>query len=144
LSDGAAAPRALVRLARVCWGLTIVYWAGLFFVTHLPLPKLPYVPVTDKTAHLVSYFLLACALMVSLTLSRRSRWRADDPAVLVLVMLMLYGAIDEISQIPVGRSCEMADWCADIAGAAAGVVLVSLATRRWRWGLWRYDRPRHG
>jgi VanZ family protein len=130
-----AAARA-ARLSRICWGLTIVYWAGLFVLTHLPLPKLPYVPVADKTAHFVSYGLLAVGVIVSLRL--RDRGGGGDPAVKVLAVLLVYGVVDELTQIPVGRSCEMADWYADAAGAAAGVVLVSLAAR-----LWRYDRP-HG
>ncbi|MEO6435447.1 MAG: VanZ family protein [Tepidisphaeraceae bacterium] len=110
----------MTRAARIGWGLTIVYWAGLFVVTHLPLPRLPYVPVTDKTAHVVAYALLSVALMMSL-----HRGGKMNPAVTVLTMLLIYGAIDEWTQIPVGRSCELADWYADAAGAAVGVVVVS-------------------
>jgi VanZ family protein len=111
----------LSRTARICWALTAVYWLGLFIITHIPAPRLPYVPVTDKTAHFVSYALLAIALSISLTLSGRS-----NVAVIVLALLLLYGAIDEWLQIPVNRSCELADWYADAAGAAAGVVIARL------------------
>ena len=110
------------RAARVCWGLTIAYWVGLFVLTHLPLPKLPYVPVRDKTGHFVAYALLAGALMVSLWLGRR----AAPPGVVVLGVLLAYGAVDEWTQLLVNRSCELADWYADAAGAAAGVVAVSI------------------
>jgi VanZ family protein len=120
------------RAARICWGLTVVYWAGLFVVTHLPQPKLPYVPVTDKTAHFVSYAFLAIGLMVSLILSAAPR---ASPAVTVLAILLAYAAFEEVTQIPVGRSCEMADWYADAAGAAVGVVVVSGFSR-----FFRYDR----
>ena len=105
------------RLARICLALTIAYWCGLFIVTHIPAPRLPHIPVTDKTAHVVAYALLALGLSVSLSLSGR-----PNNAVLVLATLMAYAAIDELLQIPVNRSSEVADWYADVAGTAVGVV----------------------
>jgi VanZ family protein len=60
--------------------------------------------------------------MVSLSLGRGGR----PPGVLVLGILLAYGAADEWTQLLVNRSCELADWYADAAGAAAGVVAVSL------------------
>jgi VanZ family protein len=35
----------------------------------------------------------------------------------------ILGAIDELTQIPVGRDCSFWDWTADISGAAAGLLL---------------------
>lgn len=102
----------------------MLYWCALFTATHIPAPRLPPIPVTDKTAHFVSYGLLAIALSVSFVLSRRKH-----PAVLVLGIMLSYGAIDEWTQIPVHRSCEIADWYADGAGSAAGVVVARLLTR---------------
>lgn len=116
------------RAARICWVLTILYWCGLFGLTHLPAPRLPYIPVTDKTAHTVSYSLLAAGLFTALYLGGRRR--PTEIAILVLGTLLAYGAIDEWTQIPVGRSCEMADWNADAAGAAMTVVLATLVTSR--------------
>jgi VanZ family protein len=101
--------------------LTIVYWCGLFGLTHLPAPQLPKIPVTDKTAHALTYGGLAMGLFVSMFLSKRRR--ASDVAILVLGIMLAYGAIDEWTQIPVGRSCEMADWFADAAGSSVAVVV---------------------
>ena len=111
------------RAARVCWGLTIGYWVALFVLTHLPLPKVPYAPVTDKTGHFVAYASLAIAMMVCAWLGRGGN---PPPGVLVLGILLAYGAVDEWTQLVVNRSCELADWYADAAGAAAGVVTVSI------------------
>ena len=113
------------RIARICWALTLLYWLGLFIATHIPAPRLPYIPVADKTAHFVTYALLAIALCLSFSLSGRT-----DHAALVLASLLAYAAIDELLQIPVNRSCEMADWYADVAGAAAGVVIARVLL--WR------------
>src|SRR5215813_1509259 len=107
--------------------MTIVYWAALFAATHLPAYKIPPVPVTDKTVHTVSYGLLAIALMVSLHLRGTL---TPGTGITVLAILLAYGAIDEWTQILVNRSCELADWYADAAGAAVGVVLVTLIVRK--------------
>jgi VanZ family protein len=47
------------------------------------------------------------------------------------VAVALYGAATEIIQAFVpGRTADVRDWLADVAGAAAGVVLMSLLYRR--------------
>ena len=115
------------RLARIAWVLTIVYWCGLYALTHTPITVPVVVPVTDKTAHFVAYFILASALFLSMRLSRGRS--AARNAVRVLGLMLVYGAFDELTQIPVNRSCEMADWYADIAGSAVAVVLMTLFFR---------------
>src|SRR3954465_11589133 len=92
----------------IFWIVVILYWAGLFGATHIPAPRLPPIPVTDKTAHLVSYGFLASLLYLALSRGNRARSSAEV-AILVLTILLAYGAIDEWTQIPVGRSCELAD-----------------------------------
>jgi VanZ family protein len=117
-------------MPRIAWWMTITYWVALFAATHIPAYKLPRVSVNDKTIHTVCYGLLAIALMISLHL--RGRLNAGT-GITVLAILLAYGAIDEWSQIPVGRSCELADWYADAAGAGVGVVMVTLLLRRGGW-----------
>jgi VanZ family protein len=114
-------------LARVCWGLTILYWLTLFAGTHVPGPKLPVIR-NDKTIHFVGYALLAGAIMVSLRASGRIR---AGSGIRVLAVVLAYGAVDEWTQaLPfVHRSCEMADWHADAAGAATAVILCAFVLR---------------
>ena len=112
------------RPARIAWGLTIVFWCGLYVVTHIPIVPPKIVPVTDKTAHLVAYAALSIALFVAMQLSRkRSPARS---AIRVLAILILYAAFDELTQIPVGRHCDILDFYADVTGAAVALVLVTL------------------
>ena len=113
--------------ARICWGLTIVYWCGLFLLTHTPLPKLPVVRIQDKTAHFISYGILATALFLSIRFS--SSKTAPRIAITVLTILLAYAAIDEWTQLLVNRTCEMADWYADVSGATLAVVLMTLLLR---------------
>ena len=111
-------------LARLCWTLTALYWLALFCGTHVPAPELPPIRVNDKTIHFVGYGLLAGAMMVSLRASGRLRAASG---VTVLAILLAYGAIDEWTQaLPfINRSCDIADWHADAAGAATVVVIGS-------------------
>ena len=113
------------RLARIAWGMTILYWLTIFGGTHIPAPKLP-PTISDKTIHTVMYGLLAISLMVSLHLSGKLN---PGTGITVLAICLAYGAIDEWTQLLVNRSCELADWYADAAGAGVGVVLVTLIVR---------------
>ncbi|HYO11506.1 MAG TPA: VanZ family protein [Tepidisphaeraceae bacterium] len=121
-------PPTRPRLARACWVLVLLYWAAMFGLTHLPTPRLPYVPVTDKTAHFVAYFLLGAGLYTAVYL--RGQRGAGDVAVVVLTTLIAYGAVDEWTQLLVNRSCERADWFADVAGAATAVAIAATLAPR--------------
>jgi len=98
--------------------LGLAYWIALFVLTHLPPKEVPKANVSDKLVHLVAYFILGIFLHTAL-----SRYRST--AIHVLWILMAYGALDELTQPLVGRSCELADWCADVAGGAAAVVVMA-------------------
>ena len=101
------------------------YWLLLFTGTHLPknVPILPGGNI-DKLVHATVYAVLAGLLAItwrrsagSLTL-RHLRW--------AWIALAIYAALDELTQIPVGRDGDVFDWCADAVGA-----LVGLAIFRW-------------
>ena len=105
-------------LRLTAWCVTAAYWVIIFVLTHLPPSNLPRVRVSDKTAHFVSYALLSAGLFVSLSLTGL---RASRAAIVVLLIAMGYGAIDEWSQRFVRRSAELDDWLADIGGALVAV-----------------------
>ena len=117
-------------LHRGAWALTLAYWLFAFVTTHLPPGDLPKVAVSDKLAHFVSYGLLCGALSVCLWLGNVPAARA---AWVVLAIGAVYGVVDELLQIPVGRTASVGDWLADIAGAVTAVVIFTvlrLATRQ--------------
>lgn len=98
------------------------YWLTLLVATHLPsdFPILPPEGV-DKLIHVGAYavfaFLLATAWQASAGKLNRFHLGA------VWMALVLYGAVDELTQIPVGRHASVIDWLADAVGAAAGILL---------------------
>src|SRR3954471_24764759 len=75
--------------------VTILYWLGLFGVTHIPAERVPPMPLSDKTEHLLCYGALGGLLMLNVWLARP---RLRHAAVVVLVMGMCYGAVDEWTQ----------------------------------------------
>jgi VanZ family protein len=103
---------------------TILFWVALFCGTHVPGPKLPKLRISDKTIHFTGYFLLASGLFWALRLMKPG-WR--EIAATVLGICLLYGAVDEWTQaLPfIRRTCDLADWFADAAGAGTAVVAMS-------------------
>jgi VanZ family protein len=102
----------------------IGYWASLFLATHWPRPPRIVISGGDKMLHFVAYAGLAVLWGWAVALTRKPR-RADW--LRILLILAVYGAIDELLQGPVGRSPETADWLADLAAAAAGLLAIALA-----------------
>src|SRR3954453_12832858 len=113
-----ASRRSLVHALRAA---TILYWLGLFTVTHIPAEKVPPMPLSDKTEHLLCYGALGGLLMLNVWLSRP---RLRHAAVVVLVIGMTYGAVDEWTQaLPfIRRDCSILDWYADTTGLAIAVI----------------------
>ena len=111
------------RWGRVAWAwAAVLVWMAVIFMLSaqpsLPLP-LPF-PGFDKLAHAVTYAILA------LLAYRGVAGRVGQ----AFAITALYGVSDEIHQIFVpGRSADVNDWLADIAGAAIALVLVVIFTR---------------
>jgi len=123
-------PTPLRRRIHVLFQIAVVgYWLAMFWATHVPRAEVvKQLPATDKELHFVAYFVLGLIVpfwklpLPLPTVRRLVRWWC---------VVVLYAAIDELLQIPVGRSCEVLDWCADAMGAAGGVI-VAAAVIWWR------------
>jgi len=119
-STGTDLPQ-LRRAARFARYATVVLLLGMFIGTHIPANTGPHFTHTDKLAHFSAFMALSCSLLVSWELSigvlRPQHYFA------VWLFGTVYGAFDEITQIPVGRVCDGMDWLADIAGILAGLAL---------------------
>ncbi|MGE0375044.1 MAG: VanZ family protein [Planctomycetaceae bacterium] len=114
-------------LRRFIGAVLTVYWATLFVITHVPLPEGPMqIPGADKVVHFVGYGVLGLLLAFWVALRRVLSARV---AVVTVLLLATYGAVDELLQIPVGRSCEFADWVCDLFGSAGGVLVIVLLSR---------------
>ena len=99
-----------------------VYWVCLFIAQHIPASKIPPTHVSDKLIHVVMYSMLGVLLWMAIGDSVSS---IRSKALLVLGIVMVYGAIDEWTQPLVGRSCSLDDWVADTAGGVIAIAVMA-------------------
>ncbi|MCA9230491.1 MAG: VanZ family protein [Planctomycetales bacterium] len=114
-------PQRLRRAAVVARYATGFILLAMFVGTHIPLTGHHGLSNSDKVLHLAAYMTLTISLLVS--------WEFSTgilrPLHYFFVWLFgtVYGAFDEITQIPVGRTCDGMDWLADILGIVIGLTL---------------------
>lgn len=105
------------------WGPVVAYMALIFWESSLPSAPLPG-GVSDKVAHAGGYALLGA--LVGRAVAGGFPAPLDARRVLMSIAIAgLYGASDEWHQsfVP-GRTADVADLAADLAGASAAVLLV--------------------
>lgn len=98
----------------------ISLWVGAFVATHIPVSHLPPIHVSDKTLHAVGFFALASVFGWTLRAHGHRRLRR---VLLVLALMTIYAAVDEITQPLVNRYAAWSDWFADVFGAVAAVLV---------------------
>ena len=111
--------------------------AGVLGLTHIPgeyMPTCVQVHSLDKVEHVVAYGLIALCFMLSLRprpigqpdgqttekACRGAAWRRPWllPVILLLALAMV-GALDELTQPLVNRTCDPWDFAADLTGVTA-------------------------
>ena len=95
--------------------------AGVLFVlTHIPQQRVPFeleVFSLDKVLHVLAYGLLTFLALKSL--------QAPGPLICVALVLILslFGGLDEYTQTFVGRRGSLMDWLADLVGITLVLIL---------------------
>ena len=90
--------------------VTIFLLLVIAFLSLYPLPKLPEFQGTDKTYHLVAYFLLA----LPSGLKKPNKW------VLFIFLFIIFGGVIEMIQPYVNRYSEWLDFFANTIGVISG------------------------
>jgi VanZ family protein len=131
-----------VRATSAFWRRAAAGWAAIIFVSGM-LPTAGVVKavsaghdtVTTSVGHFVAYALLGFLLGVAL-----GGWRVDlrQLAVGLALATALGGAIELIQGPLPYRDMQLADFLVDVAGAAAGLIVFSVAAWATR------SRSRHG
>ena len=108
------------------------YWLALVIGTHIP--RTPHVIMSlgtsDKVLHFSAYAGLALLVCLYWSLDRTFGVRQ---ALGVVLLLSAFGAVDEVTQIPVGRECDRYDWLADVSGTLLGISIFLAARAIVRW-----------
>jgi len=118
-----ATSKKRISYATICQVLLAGYLMALLTGTHLPpgTPVLPLIEGIDKVCHFSAYAILAALIATTWQVAAGHLMNAHLRWVWAGVAIL--GAIDELTQIPVGRDCSFWDWVADIFGAAVGLLL---------------------
>ena len=108
-------------------GLTIVvaaWWLAMFVATHIPrVPQELSLPGGDKSQHLIAYAGLAFLVALRLSFGNHLGWKR---AATIFGIVAFYGVLDELTQIPVGRTADFYDWIADVTGAVSGLAILAV------------------
>jgi len=105
--------------------LLVIYWSTLFILAHIPIPQ--YVRragVSDKGLHFLAYLILTFLLWFTIRPDEKVNWRRAA-VWWALFIVTGYGAIDEVIQSFVGRTCDVKDIIANLAGTLTGLFLFS-------------------
>jgi VanZ family protein len=106
----------------------LFYWPGVFILAHIPIPQVVYkAHVSDKSIHFLAYLILVFLLWFAISPEKRVNWR-KAAVWWVLFVVVWYGVVDEVLQSYVGRTCDIKDFLADLAGTLAGLILFSFFT----------------
>jgi VanZ family protein len=106
----------------------LLYWPGVFILAHIPIPQLVYkAQVSDKSLHFLAYLVLVFLLWFAISPNKKVNWR-KAAVWWVLFVVVWYGVVDEWLQSYVGRTCDIMDFFADLAGTLAGLILFSFFT----------------
>src|SRR5258706_15833605 len=113
----------MVILRRFIQVALVLYWIFALTMTHIPHPP-PLGPVTsDKVAHFLGYGMLTGLLSLAMWFSGPNMRYLP---LIVLGIVMAYGAFDDLPQPFFHRDAEFADWLADSAAAVVAVTILGL------------------
>jgi len=118
--------RATINGIRIAIVALLFYWVLLFIGTHLPPNSklLEKVHGNDKAIHALAFaglsFLMAWAIPTD-------KVRLHKNTLLAAFATVVYAAMDELLQIPVGRTADWNDFVADCIGVLVGLTIYTIA-----------------
>ncbi len=116
------------------WAVLCIYWLTIFIATHTPTGKLPAVTVVgkDKTMHYVAYLGLGIFFWLAYYRDTRPTFK-EKKTWFVVLMLVGYGMLDELTQWFVGRTTSIVDLCFDSLGILSSLLIIFLIRKLSHW-----------
>jgi|ETNmetMinimDraft_15_1059895.scaffolds.fasta_scaffold39592_2 VanZ family protein len=128
--DGRGEGGRLALMSR--WPATIFVAVVIVVLSELPartFPSDPLIPHADKIVHFIEYLVLGLLLFRSLCHELSGNLRLAG--IMTVLAGTLFGLGGEWRQSYVGRTADVWDLAADVAGLVCGVVCI-IAAGRWR------------
>ncbi|NLH15388.1 MAG: VanZ family protein [Phycisphaerae bacterium] len=117
---------ALLRRHKYILISLALYWPFLFIIAHIPMPNMVQTTgMSDKTMHVLAYGILVFLAWLALNPYQRVNWTKALPW-LILAGMVWYCAFDEWLQGKIGRSSDVGDFAADLAGAAGALLILTI------------------
>lgn len=105
--------------------LLILYWSSLLILAHIPIPEsVRNAEVSDKSLHFLAYLILTFLFWFSIRPDEKVNWRKLS-VWLVLIIITIYGSVDEFVQKYIGRTYDPLDIAANSAGTLTGLFIFS-------------------
>jgi VanZ family protein len=104
------------------------YWLAIVVATHVP-PNFPGLPGDriDKLVHVAAF--AGLAWLLAMAWEQSSGKLTARHLGFAWLVVVLFAAIDEVTQPLVGRLASRSDWLADALGAATGLFVFTLTRR---------------
>ena len=119
---------ALSRRHKVSIISLLIYWPGIFVLTHIPIPQLVRrAGVSDKALHFIAYMVLVVLVWFAVGPYRKVNWRRAA-VWWILFVVVWYGVVDEWLQSYVGRGSDVRDFLASLSGTVTGLIILSLVS----------------
>ena len=120
--------QATIQGLRLATLVLIGYWGVIFIATHIPKGQMPDISKSDKLMHMIAF--AGLAFLLAWAFPKESK-RPYAHLIGAWIVACAYGAVDELSQIPVGRHADVRDWIADSIGAVLGLIAYMIARKLW-------------
>ncbi|AQQ69703.1 putative integral membrane protein [Limihaloglobus sulfuriphilus] len=118
--------RTRLRILAFC-GL-MLYWLAIFVLTHIPtVPSWVVISgMSDKTMHLIAYFVLTFLFWTALSAGTKARWNSWRVWV-TIAFIAVYAVCDELIQKLVHRQPDIMDFSADMLGCIMSLIIWTFA-----------------
>lgn len=112
----------LHRQRKVILFILILMWTGAFAATHIPARYIPsqIAGLGDIVLHGIGFLGLSSWLILTMA---AFGVKPVKRILFVLLVMMIYGALDEYTQQFFGRSTELKDWLTDTTATVVSLIL---------------------
>lgn len=111
---------------KVSLTVLLIYWPFIFILTHIIVPSslLQQMRAYDKALHFLVYFILIILLWFSVSPIQKANLRRKTIWTVLLLLVFYAGADEWLQGLSAGRTRDIMDFAANLAGLMGGLVLI--------------------
>lgn len=110
---------------KITMAILAIYWVALLVFTHISIPKIVYqARISDKWLHFLAFMNLVFLLWFSFSPDDKVNWRRRLVWLLLLVVCV-YGGLDELTQPYFGRTCDLYDFMVNVVAVVTALIIIT-------------------